>query len=194
MGRAALGLVVVLVDLRYEGFDLVPDWAGWLVVALALRQVAERHPALRVATALSAVAVGLSLLRWTPLFTDDSGNHGVAATIEALLTSGVVVAVCWALVDVLAAADRARARHAAAIRWLDPVTTVSGLALPAWAVSAHPGGEPAGLEAGALTPLALLLLVGALAVRAWFILLLLRSGNPLDAAPVVEQRNTAAAR
>ncbi len=54
---AAVGLVMVAVDFRTEALDLLPDPAGWLLVAYAAWRLAERSAAL---LAVAAAVLSLS--------------------------------------------------------------------------------------------------------------------------------------
>lgn len=61
--RVAMGLVVVAVD-TLEGYDLLPDWIGWALVAWGVAALALRErTALLTAVGLAAV---VSLALWLP--------------------------------------------------------------------------------------------------------------------------------
>ena len=179
MGRVALGLVVVGLDLTWEGFDVIPDPLGWAVAAMALGELATRHRWFGVAARCAWAAALVSLVAWVPVWGSPPDVPWVLSTLTTLLDVAVVVLVCSAFVDLLAGPDPGAARQAAVIRWLDPVVAVTGLALTLWAVSTYPGAQPAGIDAGPLTPLALVLVVLGLGVRVWFLVLVLRGGDHL---------------
>jgi len=66
------GLLCTQLDLRAEGFDvLLPDWAGYLLIAAGLREL-HVHPAFRAARLLAFLLAGLSLFTFyeTPAATD----------------------------------------------------------------------------------------------------------------------------
>lgn len=44
LGRVAAGLLLVLLDLRFDGVDVVPDVIGWAIVLVALRRIGSGDP------------------------------------------------------------------------------------------------------------------------------------------------------
>lgn len=64
--RAGLGWLLVIVDLRFDGYDVVVDAAGWLVVWLACGAMQQRSPWFRWAARCAGVALALSFLEYLP--------------------------------------------------------------------------------------------------------------------------------
>ncbi len=76
---AATGLVIVLLDLRPEQRDVVPDSAGYLLVALAFWRLGTRERLFRAAGAAAVAAALLGLLEYAPGLLE-----GTAATLVVL--------------------------------------------------------------------------------------------------------------
>lgn len=64
--RAGLGWVLVLFDLRFGGYDVVVDAAGWLLVLLACGAMQQRSVWFRWAARCAGLALVLSLLEYMP--------------------------------------------------------------------------------------------------------------------------------
>ena len=64
LGMVVAGLVLVVVDFRYNGFDLVPDLVGWAVVLGGLVKLLARSRwfAAAAIAAAGGIAIGLPLL------------------------------------------------------------------------------------------------------------------------------------
>ena len=180
MARLALGLAVVWLNFFVGGVDVLPNPVGWLVAALALRQVCDQHRMLRVATALAAAAGVVSLVAWVPVWGAPPHPPAPLVVIEGLLGAAVVVTVCTALVAVLADCDPSGARQANVIRWLDPALALGALALTG--AVALQGAAVTDAATGPVTVLAVLLVATGLAVRVWFLVLVVRHGEPLAGA------------
>lgn len=63
---AAIGLLLVLLDLRRGDLDLVPDSAGYALLAYALLRLARRESLFRYAALAAALACVLGLLEYVP--------------------------------------------------------------------------------------------------------------------------------
>ena len=58
----AVGLVMTVVDLRINGFDLIPDFIGYLIATLTLMRLRELDPSFGWAAAVTGVLTPVSLL------------------------------------------------------------------------------------------------------------------------------------
>lgn len=63
---AGLGWLVVIFDLRVDGYDVVADALGWLLVLLACRRMQQRSTWFRWAARCAGVALALSFLEYLP--------------------------------------------------------------------------------------------------------------------------------
>ena len=152
MRPLAWGLLLVVLDLRIEGLDLVPDPVGWLVALVALGPLASRHSGFAAAVAGCGLGLLVSLPDWVQ---PESTWLGLVATAAETL---VVVGTCTALMVLL---PRRRA-GAATIRAWNLGLTVVAVALGAVAAA----GE------GVPVALVLLVVVAALVALACFLVLL----------------------
>lgn len=155
----ALALLLVLVDLRFDGFDVLPDPVGWAVAAVVLGRVAGLHRAFAVATAAAVVCLVVSV---PGTFTDRLGLLGAADTAA---TTVFVFAVCTAV----RALVPSEAVSAGQLRWADLGLTAALVVLLLLATL-----DP---EVGIL---ALVVGLCALVVFVLFLLLLARVGRAAD--------------
>lgn len=145
LGFLLFGLLLVVADVRINGFDLLPDPLGWLLVAGALRRCREMHrdtiytARIGAAWLLALVCVALSFV----------------AMPGAL---GYVAYVVFALPPVFAAAAFARLARVAGDADLAQSWTTSGLGLVSVYVAAVP---VAALHVSGLVPVVLLLALAA---------------------------------
>ncbi len=153
LGTAATGLIIVLLDFRIQGVDLIPDPIGWVMAALALCSLRPLHGSFYVAGVAAWLAVIPALPEWV-------GVEGSLITVLTDLALVVVeVATCTALMTV----SPARGTTAYTIRWLSvALSATSALALLATSV------EPSALI------LAVVIGLADLIVTAWFLLVLYR--------------------
>ena len=159
-GLIVAGLLIVVCDLRVDGFDLVSDPVGWILVLVALLGLTRLHPGF----VLAATAAGLGTLVGCGAVLDEPGP--LLRQLEGVATTGVVFGTCTAL-TVLAASSRDRSA-ANTIRWIDVGLTVLGF-VPLLLT----GGETVEVEAEfALLIVPLLLL--AFGVLIWFLVLVWR--------------------
>lgn len=104
----AAGLLLVMVDLRYNGFDLLHDPVGLVMAAVALSSLRPVHHGFRVAGLAAWLAV-------IPAVLDMIGGEGLPITLSMLLAILVLeVATCTAIMDTCPA----RASSARTIRTL----------------------------------------------------------------------------
>lgn len=159
------GLIVVVVDLRVGGYDVVSDVVGWLLVVYGTRQLHHRDVAFTAATAgavlggIGAVyqlVPGLYLAEWLVW---------LLGLVEILATTVLVVAVCTGIARVLAH-EPSVVRQARTIRAADLVLT--------GVVAVVTGTSGWILREG---PMLLVVLVAAFAVGTWFLVLLWRVRN-----------------
>lgn len=151
LATAATGLVLVLVDLRFQGVDLVPDPVGWGLAAVALGSLQTLHRGFRVAGVAAWLAVIPSLPEWVGV---EHPLIGVAVSLALLV---VLFAVCTAVMAV----SPARRSTAAAVRWLGLGLTAA-LALAILAASVE----------GSVGVLVLTVGLADLVVVVWFVVLL----------------------
>jgi hypothetical protein len=154
LGKLVVGLLLVIADFRIDGFDVVPDVIGWLVVLAGLLPLAGRSRGFAAAGAAAAVGVLLAL----PQLVAPPGPlpgflEGVAETVMVFGTCTGVIA--------LVTDPRVR-RTANTIRWADlavfAVGTVLGL-----------GADGSLTVAGATAGLLLVLVVVTLGIVVWFL-------------------------
>jgi len=87
--------VIVVLDLRFEGVDVVLDPLGWLVALFALAGLAKEHPAFGIASLACLVGGAVSVPDWF----GPGGNFvtlvtGLAETVVVFATCTGVMAVC----------------------------------------------------------------------------------------------------
>ncbi|MDO8147308.1 hypothetical protein Q6350_02580 [Isoptericola sp. b515] len=168
------GLVIVVLDLRFDGFDVVVDLIGWILVVKALRLLAVRDRAFAVA-AVGAVLGGLgSIVQLVPGLTVGAGVVSVLGAVETLALTVVVVAICTGIARVLAHEPQV-VRHARILRATDVALTVVALGLGSSPVLLSAGPTP-GTTGWLVGAGAVVLLLGALTfvVLIWFLVFLWR--------------------
>lgn len=117
----AWGLVLVVVDLRVQHVDLVPDPIGWVMALVAAQRLVALHDAFKAVLAACVVGLVCSLPDWV-------GVTGHLVTILVSVAETVIVfATCLAIMALLPA----RRTTANTIRWWD-----LGLLLAGWLVVA----------------------------------------------------------
>lgn len=117
---AAVGILVVALDLNIESVDLLFDPVGYVLVVLGVHRLAARHAGLRLARAAAVVGLVASLftalLRRTETITtgdvDRTSGGGITSsttrvvepllpsTVEAVSRAVFVIGVCTALLAV----------------------------------------------------------------------------------------------
>jgi hypothetical protein len=157
LARVAWGFLIVVIDFRVDGFDVVADPLGWVLVLAGLLPLAGRSGWLTAA----AVAAGAGFLLSIPQALAEPGP-GLAA-VHGLVETVLVFGTCTGIMQLVADRPRATANR---IRWADlgivSVGILVGLA----------SGEDTQVSGGA-AGLVLLLVLAALAVMAWFAIFLL---------------------
>ena len=156
LGRVVIGFLLVMLDVRIEALDLLPDAVGWVVVLAGLVPLSARSRGFGAA----AVAAGVGLLLALVALVSLPGP--VLGTLEAIAETVVVFGTCTGI-RALVADPRAR-RTADRIRWADLAITGVGTALGLTV------GETT-VEGAAVGPLLVLVLAG-LGVVVWFLVFL----------------------
>ena len=153
----AIGLIIVAVDVRIDGIDVVTDALGWVVTLVALVSLAGLHPGLRLAAV--AAAVGLAAWAANPWLGVD---QDAAAVAETVAQTAVVFAVCTALMHLVP--DKRTAANL--IRWGD----LALIAVAALAARAFDGQDDA-------AALVIPLVVMGITVFVCFLVLLFQSSR-----------------
>jgi hypothetical protein len=73
-GKLFWGFLIVLIDIRINGFDLLVDLAGFILIVIGLGELASRNPMFGRARPYAIVLLVLSAL---DLFTRTSGGSGL---------------------------------------------------------------------------------------------------------------------
>jgi len=96
---AAWGLLVVVLDLPFYGWDVLPDVVGYAWVVIGLAGGAALHPAFVRARAAAAAGIPVGLVVGTPLFNDSIGITWGATFVSALVFVVVVHQLATAIRD-----------------------------------------------------------------------------------------------
>jgi len=143
--KVAMGLVIVIVDARFEDFDAVPDVLGWVVALVGLRDLRERLDGvgwLLFAAAMSTAVAGAEL--WPGAMDSLDKSTGWFLSLPQLLFS---VLMCQAMTVLAEVDDPATARRFGWLRW------VFGALMLAPAVG-YGGGVEAVVKGGELVTIA----------------------------------------
>jgi hypothetical protein len=183
--RVAWGFLVVLVDLRFEHFDLIPDVLGCALVIAGLSALADRHVGFRVARLAAwgalVTAVFFEYVFRVPAGASDSGRW---VTLDTVLMTVFVFGTCTALRALARKnGDSSTAAGANIVRWLDLALAVVSLAAGV-AVGVAVGFPPEPVQV--LGEMIVLFLVGVVLTVVdvvWFLVLLFRGGKAGYAVP-----------
>ncbi len=162
----AMGLVIIVLSARFQGYDALPDPVGWLLVLLGVRALPTDLAHRSQLLALAALAGVVAAVVWFPVVTehlyDADASLGWAANLPQLLFSAllchVLAARAAAASDVKAARWLAMTRTALVVVGLLPVL-VFGAGLESLEVTSY-------LAAGVVA-LLLIWLLFAYASRPW---------------------------
>ena len=121
LGMVAAGLGLVVLDLRYNGLDLVPDLAGWAVVLGGLAKLLTRSRWFTGAAIAAAGGIAIGI----PLLVAQPGR--LLGAVESVVMAVVVFGTCSGIRDVTVG-DRTR-DQANLIRWTCLVLTSVALAV-----------------------------------------------------------------
>lgn len=165
LATLAWGLLLVVLDLRVDGVDLLPDPIGWVIGAVAahalFRSVGVSQPEVRRWFAATSVACAAAVLPAAPEWVGVQ-QHPVITIAVSIAETVVVFATCTGIMTVLPT----RRATANVVRWSDLGTAA--------ALSVLVGGAAMEPE---LAPLVLLAGLAALAVFAWFLILLFQAAK-----------------
>ena len=151
--RFVLGFLVVLLDLRVGGVDLLPDLVGWILVLLGLVPLLRRSGWFQLAAGAAVLELVVSVAELTQPAT------GLPALIDSVATTVLLFAVTSGVIagvgsqEVRAAGDP--------VRWTNLVLGVVSIIL----VALVDGGGT--LEAS--TALIVILVLATLAAVVWFL-------------------------
>lgn len=176
------GLLVVLLDLRFDGFDVVMDPVGWAMVVAGLGRLRHRHPGLATARAAAMAAGVVSVVQVVLALANPIASAWVSVA-EALLDLAVVVPLCTAVASLLADHDPRRARTVTTIRTAEIVLTVVLLPVAVWGAMTTPPGSVESMttvDAGWLTVPGIALVLAGLGVRVWLLVLLFQAAPQVD--------------
>jgi len=168
LGTMAQGLLLVIIDIRIQHVDLVPDPIGWVMALVACQRLVAQHVAFKAVTAACVVGLVCSLPDWV-------GVTGALLTVPVAVAETVVVfATCSAVMALLPA----RRSTANALRWWDLGLLVAGLLVVAVA-RREPDVDLA----------VVVLAVTQLVVFIWFVVLLFRASreHPNPPAKTLQQ-------
>ena len=165
--KIAMGLVLTLVDARVDGYDLVPDVLGWVLVALGLWAVRDRL-SLSILMPLAGLAALVSLTDFTPgLLEGLPASSGWLLSLPQILFSLILCG------EVAGLVSEALARRFRGLRWVFGVVAVGPVLLY--------GGGVAAL----LVPLALV----AVAAGVYLVYLLFRASTEVHGPQIRLRRD-----
>ena len=153
LARLVVGYLLVLVDLRIDGFDLVPDLVGWALVLWALVPLTRRSDWFRLALVAAVVELVLSLVEVR------QPVGGLALLVDVGAGAAFIFAV---VTGIIATVGREEVRAAGdPVRWTNLVMGLVAFVL----VTMVDSGQVVDLGGG---PILLVVLVGLGAV-VWFL-------------------------
>lgn len=153
LARLVVGYALVLVDLRFNGFDLVPDLVGWGLVLWGLVPLTGRDGWFRLALGAAVVELMLALLGV------GQPTGGIALLIDMVATMTFIFAV---VTGIITAVDRDDVRAAGdPVRWTNLAVGLMVLFL----VAAVDGDQVADLSDG----VTLLVVLAGLGAVVWFL-------------------------
>ena len=167
MALVAWGSLVVFVDLKINGFDLIIDFVGWLMCLHRTRRVQRLQPVVRYAR---FGALFGALVSVPELVAADTGLVG--AIVLSVASLMLVFGTCTGIME--SVRNMKVESTANTIRWL--TLAVYGLLLVILA-SGGPGF-------GTGVPELLLLVIPALALTVWFIVFLFRVQDDVEPVTV----------
>jgi hypothetical protein len=153
LGRVVVGYLLVLIDLRLSGLDVIPDMAGWVFLLIGLGPLLSRHGWFQLAGAAAALELVMSLFELLQAPT------GLAVLVDSLASAALVFGICS---GVIAVVSRPQVRATAdRIRW---ISLAIGLVAALFTV-------PTGTTSvdGPVALLVVLFVVVALGVMIWFL-------------------------
>lgn len=181
LGTVALGLLVVLLDFRIAGFDVLADVVGWVLVVSGLGRLSQldrRFAGARGAAVLSGLLSLADLVHpqrttttgssTTTAAVSPDGWHGVVVSCYGVAMVVVVVLLCLALRD--RAREHVEPELAARFGLFAVLHVLLGsVVLVLSLVALSFGAEGRITPQGPAAALALLFVLVGLAMEAWFI-------------------------
>jgi hypothetical protein len=163
------GMLVVLLDFRYENVDLIVDLAGWLMLYFGLRRLWRLDNAFRVATGFAFVGAVASLPELFPLFGGGVVFGGELRLALLIVVGGaVIILTCTGLMRLAdKAGDLSLERRARWLRGTEAVSVVLSLVIGPRQIVVS-GGDSSGEVIGLLAFLSVGL---AFVTVVWFVLL-----------------------
>ena len=149
----AWGQILVFIDFRIDGFDLIPDPLGWGMCAAAAASLSSLHRGYVYAGWASLIGVVVSLPDWV----DPEAASGALGVVMLVVSTALVFATCTAIM----ATAPSRAGTARAIRASDLLLTAVLVLVTLLTL-----GEPDA------APLIFVVGLGVLGVYIWFLVLL----------------------
>ena len=185
IGAVAAGLLLVLLDLRLSGFDVLPDVLGWLVAVRGLGRLVRLDPSFWLTRACAGVASVLSLtdlVHPQRTTTDGVGSTTTAVVppegLQAVLSGvGGLVAALTTVLLCLVLRDRARrhgdiplAERFSLFAFLQGAVGV--LLLAAWVLGSAAGTDGTLTPQGPAAAATFVLVLAVIAMEVWFLLTL----------------------
>lgn len=156
-----LGLVVNILSPRVDGWDVLPDWFGWVLILLGTWAFARKLPSGGLMLGAAALALAVAIAQWPPAWqvVDPAavGTGDVEASDASLLWALSLPALGWMVLYCLAVAGVSRVESGTSFWWKYLAAMNAGAAVLPVLVY---GGGMKGLE-GLLGVLILLGLLGA---------------------------------
>lgn len=189
---AVIGILIVAIDLNAGQLDILLDPVGYLLIALAVGALADRHPGFRWAQIAMWIGVVVStpalLLRTQDPESGAIQEHWLTSNVESALQIVFVIGVCTALMAL--ARNPSVASHAKILRVALPVVNVLTLVISLTIARGLEGTDIAGnlmaLASGAAA-LAIVLVLLSLGLGIWLLVTLWRAA----AEPVLDRHGTA---
>lgn len=120
--KIAIGLVLVILDVTVNGFDVIPDVIGWLFVLAGLADERRRFPGSGGLLAAAGVATGVAVLLSVPdLIPDDEASVLWMLSLPQIVFSFLL---CTTLAGYLAP-EAVPTRRFAGLRWVYVVIAVA---------------------------------------------------------------------
>jgi len=157
LATVAWAQLLVFLDFRIDGLDVIPDPLGWVIAAVALGSLGDLHPGYRIAAGACVVAVIPSAVDWI----DPAGTP--VAVIITVASTVFIFATCTALM----ATAPMLSGSANVVRWADLWLTCASVPL----IVAAEGDD-------SLDALVVVAIVATLGVFIWFLVLLFQGARP----------------
>lgn len=147
-----LGLVINIVSPAVQGWDVLPDWFGWVLILIGTWAFARELPSGRLLLTAAGISLVVAAVQWYPRW-----GEAVRDADPAVIWALSLPALAWLVLYCLAVAGASRADAGASFWWKYLAAMNVGAAVLPVVVY---GGGVKGLE-GLLGVLILLGLIGA---------------------------------